>query len=93
MGNLLMTGASITNATTAVPFTVGDGKAIEVVCDGSATCNVGAAACVVSSTYTSADMGIPLDAKEKWYATLGPNEACIACIGASGVNCAAFELR
>lgn len=93
MGNLVMTGSSITNATTSTAFTLNDGKALVTVCDGSAVCNVGASGCSVSSTYTNAAMGIPLDAKEKWYATLAPNEACIACIGTAGINCVVHELR
>jgi len=92
IGTLTSTGSSVTNATTATPFTVTGGKVVMIECDGAAHVGPGSSA---SATATNAAYKPKVSAApERIYIVLQDAADTVAMISSSGtVNCAYFEMR
>lgn len=90
-GVLTSTGTSVTQATTAVPFTFTGGQCWEVTCDGSAVLNIGATA---STDYTSANFGHAVTTGAAWYVCTRDTDTSISLDTTGGtVNCNVRVMR
>lgn len=90
IGVLTTAGASTTNATTAVPFTVTGGTILKVTCDAAAIITIGSAA---STSYTNAAFGDVMAIGVSKYFVLRPSDTAIAVAGAGATNCAVFAMN
>lgn len=90
-GVLISTGSSITNATTATPFTLLGGSVLKIICDAKAFVNVGGTA---SASYTNANLGHPVLADTPYYLVLGASTTTISSISATGTtNCTVWTMQ
>ncbi|HEY1087544.1 MAG TPA: hypothetical protein VGE37_07615 [Archangium sp.] len=89
-GVITTAGASTTNGTTAVPFTLAGGSVIEVVADAACVLTVGGTA---STTITNAAYGRPLAVGVPQRFCLRDTDTTIAVAGAGATNVAVFVMR
>lgn len=90
LGVITTTGASTTNATTAVPFTVSGGTVLMVTCDAAAVFTIGSSA---STTYTNAAFGTVMATGVPQKFILRDTDTTIAVASAVSVNCAVAVMR
>lgn len=91
LGVLTSTGTSVTQATTAVPFTFSGGGCYEVTCDGAAVINIGATA---STDYTSANFGRAMTAGTSAFWCVRDTDTNISLDTSGGtVNCNVRRMR
>lgn len=90
LGTITTAGASTTNASTAVPFTVPAGAVVEVVADAACVLTVGAAA---STDYTNAAFGRPLAVGVPQRISLRDTDTTLAVAAGGAVNVAVFVMR
>lgn len=91
LGVLTSTGTSVTQATTAAPFTFSGGGCYEVACDGAAVINIGATA---STDYTSANFGRAMSTGVSSYWCVRDTDTSISLDTSGGtVNCNVKRLR
>ena len=85
LGVLTTAGTTISNSTTAVPFTITGGTVIRVVCDAAAFVRVGTTA---SSDYTSAVFGEPMaTGAAKWFVLRMSDTAIAVDTTGGAANC------
>ncbi len=90
-GVLTSTGTSVTQATTAAPFTFSGGQCWEITCDGAGVLNIGGTA---STDYTSANFGHAMSAGVSWYPCTRDSDTNISLDTAgTTVNCNVRVLR
>lgn len=90
VGVLTSTGASVTNATTGVPFTLNGGEVLKFVCDAEAWLTPGGTA---SLTFSSANLGHPIPAKTAYFMITKETTTTIALISTSGTaNCGVWRM-
>lgn len=91
LGVLTSTGTSVTQATTAAPFTFSGGGCYQVTCDGAAVITIGATA---STDYTSANFGRALSAGQASFWCVRDSDTNISLDTAgTTVNCAVARMR
>lgn len=91
LGVLTSTGTSVTQATTAAPFTFSGGGCYQVTCDGSAVINIGGTA---STDYTSANFGRAMSTGQAQYWCVRDTDTNISLDTAgTTVNCAVARMR
>ena len=91
LGVLTSTGTSVTQATTAAPFTFSGGGCYQVTCDGAAVVNIGATA---STDYTSANVGRAVAAATASFWCVRDTDTNISLDTSGGtVNCAVARMR
>lgn len=91
LGVLTTAGTTISNADTAVPFTVTGGTVLEVVCDAAAFVNIGATA---SSDYTNANFGRPMTVGvSRWFVLRDTDTAISVDTTGGAANCQVSVMR
>jgi hypothetical protein len=91
-GVLTSTGTSVTNATTAVPFTVSAGDVLLFKCDAGSANVGGGATC--DTTITGANHKYQLaNAYDPYFTILRSTTVCLDAPAATTINCAVFKMQ
>ena len=91
LGVLTSTGTSVTQSSTAAPFTLPGGTCFEITCNGSGVMNFGATAALA---YTSANFGHFMTSGTSWYPCTRDGDTTLAFISTSGtVDCNVRTVR
>lgn len=91
LGVLTTAGTTISNSTTAVPFTVTGGTVLRVVCDAAAFVRIGTTA---SSDYTSAVFGEPMPlGVAKWFVLRDADTSIAVDTTGGAANCNVAVMR
>lgn len=94
LGVLISAGSSVTNATTATPFTVPTGSKISIQCDAIAWVLVGDSVQGATATASATGASVKLAADQLFLTSTSIEQDRIAMISASGTaNCRVFERK
>lgn len=91
LGVLTSTGTSVTNATTAVPFTVAAGQVLLFKCD-TANANVGGGATCDASVGANHKYQL-VNAYDPYFTILRSTTVCLDAPAATTINCAVFKMQ
>jgi hypothetical protein len=92
LGVLTSTGTSVTNASTAVPFTVAAGSVLLFKCDAGSANVGGGATC--DTTVTGASHKYQLaNAYDPYFMVLKSTTVCLDAPAATTINCAVFRMQ
>lgn len=94
LGVLVSTGTSVTNATTAAPFTVPTGAKISIQCDAIAWIIIGDSVQGATATTSVTGASVKVAADQLFLTSTSVQQDRIAMISASGTaNCRVFERK